>query len=160
MNLRLAISSDIEQIRKVYMENHISGGGQSVSELSNSGITYVAEANQEIIGYINVMGHLPKRVTFETIMSDKDYCFSQKVLYIRQTGVHREYQNKDVGKAIYKELQTLYPNTLLYVFIHLANAQSMNFHIKNDFLPIGVFNVPEFYTTPDYAARLLTKQSN
>jgi len=160
MNFRLATSKDTSNILKIYKENHISSGGQLVSEFScHLGLTYVAEVDHKIIAYINVMEQLPERITTETKMMNQSYCFPQKALYIRQTAVGKAYQSKGVGKESYKALQKLYPNTPLYAFVHLANVQSMNFHVRNDFLPIGVFAVPKFYETHNYTAFLLTNQN-
>ena len=155
MNLRPAESNDFDSLFEIYQENHIGSGGQLVGDFFPSDCTYVAEVDNEIVAYVNILEHLPARVTDETQIIDPAYCFGQSTLYIKQIAVKKTHQNKGMGKQIYRALRELYPDAILYAFVDIRNSQSMRFHLRSSFLPIGVFEVSQFYTTANYTAFLL-----
>lgn len=157
LNFRRSDQNDTG-ISMIYKENHISFGGRLVSELEYPDtITYVAEIENKVMAYINIMEHLPDRITEKTRFGDRGYCFPDKALYIRQVAVHKAYQNKGIGKKCYQELHKLYPDMPFYAFVDIRNTHSLKFHIRNGFFPVGIYEVAQFWETPNYTAFLLEK---
>lgn len=155
LNLRLATNNDFIQLKSIHNENHITNGGRLVTDFYTDGFTYVADLDGTAIAYINVLENLPVRITEETQITPDALPLPPVGLYIRQAAVKKSQQNKGIGQICYDRLKKLYPGISVYAFIHIQNPQSMHFHAKNDFLPIGIFYKPEYFTVTNYLAILM-----
>ena len=72
-------------------------------------------------------------------------------IYIEQVAVKVGRQNAGIGQQLYGELEKLFPDTALYAHVSVANRQSLRFHGRSGFVPIGD------YIGDDYHALLMEK---
>lgn len=151
---RLATEKDLSKLLAIYHENHSESGGALVGafQLKN---THVLEVDGSILGYVTAQTELPARIKNDTKFTCSSYQLPEKALYIQQVAVSKAHQNSGIGQACYKWFRQIYPDTPFFAFVHLENTQSMHFHVRNGFYPVGIYAVPLYHQTPNYTAFLL-----
>lgn len=79
-----------------------------------------------------------------------------KNIYINQVVMHPSYQNKGYAIKMYTNI-TKKHNDINYLYAHVAikNKQSIKFHCKYGFIPIGEYICPNFHGVINYKSILL-----
>lgn len=78
--------------------------------------------------------------------------------HILQVGVAAEHMGKGGGRAIYRRLREHFPGAILSAFIAVApveNSRSLEFHLKQGFQQVGIFDKPEYHGLRDYRSVLV-----
>lgn len=122
----------------------------------------------KIIGYMLISMSFENSIFSEkrkTFLTENDVLYDNKAnqshnlmgYYIEQVCILPEYQNKQFGVKMYNLLKEKvamdYPfckNHNIYAHVATDNRQSMKFHCKQGFIPIGDFYCDDFYGYQDY----------
>ena len=116
------------------------------------------ETTQEIIGYTLINHYTTKSLlTKNDVLYNPDNIINEGV-YIEQVAILPEYQNKQFGIMMYNKLYEIIPENInVYAHVAVNNKQSLKFHCKQGFIPIGDYYCDDFYGYKNYHSILLEK---
>lgn len=123
-------------------------------------------AGDEIIGYMIINKYTDGKRTF---LTDKDRLYNPAYIpvgyYIEQVYVLPEYQNRGFGTDMYNYLRAIVASDFvssgkeiavnLYTHVAVNNKQSLKFHCKQGFIPIGDYFCDDFYGCKNYHSVLM-----
>lgn len=116
--------------------------------------------NNKTIGYALINTHNKHILSESDKLYNKNYITNG--IYIEQVAILPEYENQGLGVNLYSELFKYLKNkyseySTLNIYSHVAteNKQSLKFHCKQGFIPIGDFKCDNFYGYENYHSLLL-----
>lgn len=159
------LKEEKEQVLTIFTlnsgENGVLRDGNALDK--SHGICYLTvPITKEIVGYtlysLNDGGSFLEQ--YDNLWGEHDI---SKSIYINQVAMHPDYQNKGSAIVMYMRILQEYRDiNYLYAHVAIGNKQSMKFHCRHRFVPIGEYICPNFHGVINYKSILLEycKKSN
>lgn len=119
-------------------------------------ITLLCDDVSNIVGYAFFNTYTDNQKNFLTdsdTLYNKNYTILNSI-YIEQVALLPKLQNRQLGRKLYKEIlkyaYTLPDLTAIYAHAAVDNKQSLKFHCKQGFIPIGDFRQNDFFGYKNY----------
>lgn len=157
MNIRLAQSSDLEEIYSLFLKvnSDLIGKGytfwnngyptkEDIFEGYNDGPMYVITENEKIVASVGIAFSVTEYYCAHTLDEKKAKGMIQRVgikdektIILERLMVDPAYQGKGLGKILFNHLRTLYPDASFPIAVFKQNKPGIGFYKKLGFKDYG-----------------------